>query len=966
MKVLRIITLISVLIFSENLFSQEILISQGGTVNSCGGTVTDAGGSAGPFSDFEFFQMTICSDVPGQCLSLDFTTFETGSGSDFLFVYDGPTTSDPAFDPAGYSGTLAPFTLEASGDCVTLLWFSGINAGLAGFEANIICAACPTCTDGIQNGSETGIDCGGSTCPICPCDDFQVNTIPFSDTNTTCGMGDDFDNGDACFSFFMNGEDVVYEYVANASVCLEVTLDYPNSPGAAGLAIMDGCPDQLTTQCILNTTSFFGATSLTANLNVMAGETYYLVVASDEFQASCIDFTLSLNEGVPTDQDCLGAIPVCELVLTNPQIQAGSGSCLDIDPLNPSCLTNGELNSVWYTFGTANAGNLNFILTPDDPNDDFDWALFNITGGMCSDIIDDPSTLVSCNSFGVIGVNGPTGISSAQGGTGNSNGPGNLNGPAFNADLPVVAGETYALMISNWSGSTNGITLDFSTSDPGIFGFTMPTLNEVVGSAFCSLPNGSIDISAISGGLPPYDATLNNVPQTGLVFTDLLPGNYDIEITSGSQCTFNYNLSIGDNAITTNAGNDTTQCDLDVEITGEELSGFMGSWSGPADVSFDDPNSSTVTASSSVGGVITLTWTIDDGNGCVISDDIDVTFTDAINVQVDEFEESCYQSCNGSAHAFPSGGSGTTNYNYFFSSGTNGTLPNEIELLCPGTHEVTVIDENGCVATQSFNIIAADVFVIEELIEINETCPGDCDGQLIINAPTATSYSSDGGLSFIEDSILTNLCPGTYNLVARSDENCLTEGVGIVGVNNPPLADFDVEPSEASIFDANFTIIDESEGGEGFLDYQWFFGTEGQSDLVNPSYTFLNSEVGEHPITLLLTDSLGCQDTLIKFINITEDFHIFAPNSFTPDGDGVNEFFFIVGSDIDNRNFEMEIYDRFGHTVFFTNDPLERWDGSDESNEYFVNVSVYNWRIKTKRLSSFDEVEMFGQVTLIR
>jgi len=62
----------------------------------------------------------------------------------------------------------------------------------------------------------------------------------------------------------------------------------------------------------------------------------------------------------------------------------------------------------------------------------------------------------------------------------------------------------------------------------------------------------------------------------------------------------------------------------------------------------------------------------------------------------------------------------------------------------------------------------------------------------------------------------------------------------------------------------------------------------------------------------------------------------------------------------------MEIYDRFGHTVFFTTDPNEKWNGGDELNDYFVNVSVYNWRIKTKRLSSFDEVEMFGQVTLIR
>ncbi|PTM14892.1 MAG: hypothetical protein DA408_00965 [Bacteroidetes bacterium] len=35
-------------------------------------------------------------------------------------------------------------------------------------------AAAPTCTDGIQNGDETGVDCGGSTCPSCPTGGSQV------------------------------------------------------------------------------------------------------------------------------------------------------------------------------------------------------------------------------------------------------------------------------------------------------------------------------------------------------------------------------------------------------------------------------------------------------------------------------------------------------------------------------------------------------------------------------------------------------------------------------------------------------------------------------------------------------------------------------------------------------------------------------------------------------------------------
>jgi hypothetical protein len=91
-------------------------------------------------------------------------------------------------------------------------------------------------------------------------------------------------------------------------------------------------------------------------------------------------------------------------------------------------------------------GNLSFILDPLNDADDYDWGLFNITTGGCSGL-GTTSPEVECNSYGVFGSNGPTGISTANGGSGVSNGPGDLNGPAFNADLPVVVGNTYALLI---------------------------------------------------------------------------------------------------------------------------------------------------------------------------------------------------------------------------------------------------------------------------------------------------------------------------------------------------------------------------------------------------------------------------------------------------------------------------------------------------------------------------------------
>ena len=52
----------------------------------------------------------------------------------------------------------------------------------------VFVASISTCTDGIQNGNETGVDCGGSDCPVCPsCTDGIQNG---SETGVDCGGPD--------------------------------------------------------------------------------------------------------------------------------------------------------------------------------------------------------------------------------------------------------------------------------------------------------------------------------------------------------------------------------------------------------------------------------------------------------------------------------------------------------------------------------------------------------------------------------------------------------------------------------------------------------------------------------------------------------------------------------------------------------------------------------------------------------
>jgi len=62
-------------LFSTGLFSQEILISDGGTVNTCSGTFYDSGGPSGVYGANEDFTITICPENDAQVIELDFQSF---------------------------------------------------------------------------------------------------------------------------------------------------------------------------------------------------------------------------------------------------------------------------------------------------------------------------------------------------------------------------------------------------------------------------------------------------------------------------------------------------------------------------------------------------------------------------------------------------------------------------------------------------------------------------------------------------------------------------------------------------------------------------------------------------------------------------------------------------------------------------------------------------------------------------
>ncbi len=199
-----------------------------------------------------------------------------------------------------------------------------------------------------------------------------------------------------------------------------------------------------------------------------------------------LHFTSYISAQTPTDQDCGGAIPVCQEVYNQANSYSGEGNILgEIDP-DSSCLGVGERNCVWYTMTIQQDGLLNFTITPNSSNDDYDWAVFNLTNASCADIALDASLQASCNFSGNTGNNGITGPNGQTTGIGSSQ----------NEDpIPVLAGETYYVYVGNFNSSQSGYTLDMTASTATIFDNVTPTLKTITAPVFCTDNSVSFEFS---------------------------------------------------------------------------------------------------------------------------------------------------------------------------------------------------------------------------------------------------------------------------------------------------------------------------------------------------------------------------------------------------------------------------------------------------------------------------------------
>jgi gliding motility-associated-like protein len=194
---------------------------------------------------------------------------------------------------------------------------------------------------------------------------------------------------------------------------------------------------------------------------------------------------------------------------------------------------------------------------------------------------------------------------------------------------------------------------------------------------------------------------------------------------------------------------------------------------------------------------------------------------------------------------------------------------------------------------------------------------------------------------YINDSVFA---PVLFNvaLTVTSDSGCISAltKYNYITVYPNPKAAFTIEPQTTTITDPVISFTDLSKGGDS---WKWNFGDQNTSTLFNPNpHTY--ADTGNYQITLTVSTQYGCTNTVQETVIIEPDFVFYIPNAFTPNGDGINDFF--TGKGIFLGNYEMSIFDRWGNLIFFSNDINIPWDGKVKNAAELAQSDVYVYVVK--------------------
>lgn len=294
---------------------------------------------------------------------------------------------------------------------------------------------------------------------------------------------------------------------------------------------------------------------------------------------------------------------------------------------------------------------------------------------------------------------------------------------------------------------------------------------------------------------------------------------------------------------------------------------------------------------------------------------------------------------------------------------TSFSSPANVEIGLTGTNVA------GCTSEIFREVEVAPIPEAEILASVQSGCePLTID--LAVADPTlgATYQWSANSLPFGESASATSriFSAGEYTVGVKviSADGCsrtaqLSGGISVSTIQ----ADFSFFPEKPSITSPKVSFTSLTQNAEFNF---WRIDTIGSGSGDYFTYEFPSDFGGNYEVCLDVISPEGCVDSTCQTVTIADDFFVYIPTAFTPDADGLNDLFAPQLSKIDIAEYRFWITNRNGHVVFDTNNPEEKWDGTERNSGYFGRSDLYQWHLSAKPDFNLDERFYTGNVMVIR
>jgi gliding motility-associated-like protein len=224
------------------------------------------------------------------------------------------------------------------------------------------------------------------------------------------------------------------------------------------------------------------------------------------------------------------------------------------------------------------------------------------------------------------------------------------------------------------------------------------------------------------------------------------------------------------------------------------------------------------------------------------------------------------------------------------------------------------------------------------------------------------NYVFNKGRVYPGDSVNICLPAGNYTLetVSTGTNGCREtfKYPDIINVYPTPVANFIWDPQDPNTVSKSKVTFYPSPLNNNYS-YYWEFNAADTSNEYTPVRIY--DVQGKFPITMVATTEYGCKATITKILEVKEEFLLYIPNTFTPNGDGENDVFKPKGSGI--KAYNLVVYDRWGQQIFVTTDIARGWDGTFKGNECQNGVYVYAMIAINNDNAKFEKV---GHITLLK